>query len=75
MVRETQQYAVQFISFPDLSLAGNTLTAALVQQLAEPVNGPSLSRAMAISRIRHISIICTYAERECELTLMLKCPR
>jgi predicted amidohydrolase len=64
IVREDRKYHVQLISFPELYLAGCTLTPELVQQLAEPVDGPSLSRVAAVARAHHISIICPYAERD-----------
>src|SRR5687767_14429680 len=64
IVREAKQYDVQLISFPELYLEGYTLTPALVQQLAEPVDGPSIFRIAAMARAHHISIICPYAERD-----------
>jgi predicted amidohydrolase len=50
IVREARKYDVQLISFPELYLEGYTLTSELVQQLAEPVDGPSISRVAAIAR-------------------------
>ena len=64
IVREAKKYDVQLISFPELYLEGYTLTPELVQQLAEPVDGPSISRVAALARTYHISIICPYAERD-----------
>lgn len=64
IVREAKKYDVQLISFPELYLEGYTLTPKLVQQLAEPVDGPSISRVAAIARAYHLSIICPYAERD-----------
>jgi predicted amidohydrolase len=64
IVREAKQYGVQLISFPELYLEGYTLTPELIKQLAEPVDGPSISRVAAIARAHHISIICPYAERD-----------
>jgi predicted amidohydrolase len=64
IVREARKYHVQLISFPELYLEGYTLTPELVQQLAEPVDGPSISRVAAVARAHHMSIICPYAERD-----------
>jgi predicted amidohydrolase len=63
LVREAKKYDIQLISFPELYLEGYTLTPELLQQLAEPVDGPSISRVAAIAKAHHISIICPYAER------------
>jgi hypothetical protein len=64
IVREAKKYDVQLISFPELYLEGYTLTPELVQQLAEPVDGPSIARVAALARAHHLSIICPYAARD-----------
>ena len=64
IVREAKKCDVQLISFPELYLEGYTLTPALLQQLAEPVDGPSIARVAAIAKAHHLSIICPYAERD-----------
>jgi predicted amidohydrolase len=62
MVREAKQHDVQLISFPELYLEGYTLTAELLQKLAEPVDGPSLSRVAEIAHANTMGIICPFAE-------------
>lgn len=64
MVREAKKYDVQLISFPELYLEGYTLTADLVKTLAEPSNGPSITRVAEIAKTHQMSIICPYAERD-----------
>ena len=71
IVREAKKYDAQLISFPELYLEGYTLTPELVQQLAEPVDGPSISRVVAMARTYHISIICPYAERDGSVSIKL----
>ena len=62
MVREAKKYDAQLISFPELYLEGYTLTADLVKTLAEPSDGPSITRVADIAKTHQMGIICPYAE-------------
>jgi predicted amidohydrolase len=54
---------VQLLAFPELYLSGYIVTPDLARALAEPVDGPSLSRVAACARRHGLAIACPYPER------------
>lgn len=56
-------HGAQLLAFPELYLSGYIVTPELAQQLAEPVNGPSLQRVAAAARRHGLAIACPYPER------------
>jgi len=61
-VQEAKRFGAQLISFPELYVEGYTMTPEMVQRLAEPVTGTSISRVREIAQHNDIAIICPYAE-------------
>jgi predicted amidohydrolase len=64
VVSEAKKFQAQIISFPELYLSGYALNTQLVQELAEPIDGPSLGRVKQIAREQGMAIICPYPERD-----------
>lgn len=56
-------HGVQLLAFPELYLSGYIVTPAIVRQLAEPVDGPSMERVAAAARSHGLAVACPYAER------------
>ena len=56
-------HGAQLLAFPELYLSGYIVTPELAQQLAEPVDGPSLQRVAAAARRHGLAIACPYPER------------
>jgi len=54
---------VQLLAFPELYLSGYIVTPELARRLAEPVDGPSLSRVAACARRHGLALACPYPER------------
>lgn len=63
-VAEAKSFDAQLISFPELYMEGYTMTAKVIRELAEPVDGPSITRVREIAEENNIAIICPYAERD-----------
>jgi predicted amidohydrolase len=57
------QQGVQLLAFPELYLSGYIVTPALARQLAEPLDGPSLTRVAAAARRHGLAVACPYPER------------
>jgi len=53
----------QLLAFPELYLSGYIVTPELAQQLAEPMDGPSLQRVAAAAHRHGLAIACPYPER------------
>ncbi len=62
IVSEAKEHQVQLISFPELYLTGYALGPQLTKELAEPVNGPSMTRVAEIAKDNNMGIICPYPE-------------
>ncbi|WP_216905348.1 carbon-nitrogen hydrolase family protein [Synechococcus sp. CCY 0621] len=60
---EASGHGVQLLAFPELYLTGYIVTPAIVRELAEPVDGPSLRRVAAAARQHGLAVACPYAER------------
>ena len=63
-VQEAKQFDAQIISFPELYVEGYTMTPEVAHRMAEPANGPSMTRVGEIAEEHSIGIICPYAEKE-----------
>ena len=63
-VQEAKKFDVQLISFPELYVEGYTMTPEVAHQLAEAVDGPSMTRVGEIAEEHSTGIICPYAEKE-----------
>lgn len=63
-VEQAKRFDAQLISFPELYVEGYTMTPEVVHALAEPSNGPSVTRVREIAEENSIGIICPYAERD-----------
>ncbi|MEB3156080.1 MAG: carbon-nitrogen hydrolase family protein [Cyanobacteriota bacterium] len=51
------------LAFPELYLSGYIVTPELARVLAEPVDGPSLTRVAATARRHGLALACPYPER------------
>ncbi|KEF42185.1 MAG: nitrilase [Cyanobium sp. CACIAM 14] len=56
-------HGVQLLAFPELYLTGYIVTPAIVRELAEGVDGPSLGRVAAAARRHGLAVACPFAER------------
>ncbi|HSG31427.1 MAG TPA: carbon-nitrogen hydrolase family protein [Thermodesulfobacteriota bacterium] len=63
-VKEAKQFGAHLISFPELYLQGYTMTPDVIKELAETVDGLSITRVRAIAEENEIGIICPYAEKD-----------
>ena len=63
MCRFASAQSIQLLVFPELYLSGYLLSPAAVRDLAEPVDGPSLTRVAAVARHFALAVCCPYAER------------
>lgn len=57
------QRGAHLLAFPELYLSGYIVTPELARQLAEPVDGPSLTRVAATARRHGLALACPYPER------------
>ncbi len=62
-VNEAKQFDAHLISFPELYLSGYTMTPDVIKEMAESVDGKSITRVMEIAQETGMSIICPYAEK------------
>lgn len=62
--QEAKKFDAQLISFPELYVEGYSMTPEVAHGLAEPVDGPSMTRVAEIAEAHDIGIICPYAEKE-----------
>lgn len=65
IAKEASAMGVQALSFPELYLSGYALNLELVRELAEEVDGASMTIIAGIAKKYHIAIICPYPERDC----------
>ncbi|WP_216900283.1 carbon-nitrogen hydrolase family protein [Synechococcus sp. CCY 9618] len=56
-------HGVQLLAFPELYLSGYIVTPAIVRDLAEAVDGPSLEQVAAAARRHGLAVACPYPER------------
>ncbi len=63
-VKDALRFNAQVISFPELYIEGYTMTPDVMRTLAEPLDGPSITRVQEIAGENSMAIICPYAERE-----------
>lgn len=59
----SRHYGAHVIAFPELFLSGYALNPTLVRELAEPVDGPHLTRIAEAAAEHGIAIVCPYPER------------
>jgi len=64
VVKQAKKYDAQVISFPELYMTGYALNPALVKQLAEEINGPSVRKVSEIARDNDIAIVFPYPEKD-----------
>jgi 5-aminopentanamidase len=64
VVKQAKNYNAQLISFPELYLTGYALNPALVEQLAEEVNGSSIRTISEIAKKSCMAIIIPYPEKD-----------
>lgn len=57
------ELGVQLLAFPELYLSGYIVTPELARALAEPADGPSLTRVAAAAARHGLAIACPYPER------------
>jgi predicted amidohydrolase len=63
-VTHAKKHEAQLISFPELYVEGYTMTPEVMRELAEPVDGRSITRVREIAEEQDIAIICPYSERD-----------
>ena len=63
-VQEAKKFDAQLISFPELYVEGYTMTPDVMKDLAETVDGPSITRVREIAEDAQMGIICPYSEKE-----------
>ena len=62
IVEKASRFDVQLLSFPELYLSGYALTIEMAEEMAEPQDGPSITRAREIARIYDMALILPYPE-------------
>jgi predicted amidohydrolase len=62
-VQKAKAYGAQLISFPELYMAGDSLTAPMVRKWAEFQNGPAIKQVEQIAKQYHMGIIFPYPEK------------
>ena len=62
-VRRAKPLGVQLLAFPELYVPGYTLDPESARRVAEPADGPSITRARQLARENAIGLIVPYAER------------
>jgi len=63
-VQDAKRFDVQLIAFPELYVQGYTMTPEVMHGLAEPVDGPSITRVREVAEEHGMAIICPYAEKD-----------
>jgi len=63
-VQDAKRFGVHLISFPELYVEGYTMTPEVMHELAEPVDGPSITRVRQIAEEHAMAIICPYSEKD-----------
>ncbi|MCX5751331.1 MAG: carbon-nitrogen hydrolase family protein [Candidatus Saganbacteria bacterium] len=53
----------QLLGLPELYLTGYALSPKLVKELAQPINGPAISRARALAKKHKIALVFPYPEK------------
>lgn len=64
VARKARRFEAQLLGLPELYLTGYALGWQQVQELAEPTDGPALTRVAQIAQVHRIAVIFPYAERE-----------
>lgn len=62
-VKSAKKFDAQLISFSELYLTGYTLYKRDIPELAEEIDGPSMTRISNIARDNSIAILCPYPEK------------
>ena len=62
-VKSAKKYDAQLISFSELYLSGYTLSIETIPELAEEINGHSMTRISTIAKSNSIAILCSYPEK------------
>lgn len=63
-VQEAKRFEAQLISFPELYVEGYTMTPEVMHELAEPFDGPNLTRVREIAEEHNMAIVCPYSEKD-----------
>ena len=62
-VAQAKQFQAQLLSFPELYVPGYTLSPEMAKEVAEPQNGPSITKGCAIAKKNHMALLLPYAEK------------
>ena len=63
-VNEAKLFNAHLISFPELYIEGYTMTPDVIKEMAESVDGKTITRVMEIAEENGMGIICPYAEKD-----------
>lgn len=63
VARKAQKHGIQLLAFPELYVPGYTLSPDEARKVAEPMDGPSITRARALARELNMAMLVPYAEK------------
>ena len=62
IVGKASQFDVQLLSFPELYLSGYALTREMAEDLAQPQDGPAITKIQEIAKAHNMALIVPYPE-------------